>query len=188
MTQNQLAYARINEDKRHNQYTEAEQTASRIEATRHNYASEFLSQQQVDESVRHNKAYERETQRHNVAGEMLNVIGLRETKRHNVRTEGIALGQLEQQTITNNFNRWLDERKLNISSEQLKLSHGATLSDIALKKAQTKTEGYKQSEALSKTIGNYVGNVVDIAGEARQWTGGISGIQSMGAAKQLGLF
>lgn len=72
MTQNQINYAKLRED------------------IRHNVATEGYTGVELAEGQRHNTATEQEAYRHNVAGEQLNWYNAGETQRHNVKTEDLS--------------------------------------------------------------------------------------------------
>lgn len=76
MTQNQIAYANLQELKRHN-------VAGESETQRHNVAGE-------SENIRHNVATETETNRHNIQTEQIDIGKLNESIRHNKETERIG--------------------------------------------------------------------------------------------------
>lgn len=88
MTGNQIAYAGLQENIRHNQVTEGE-------THRHNVTSE-------QEVLRSNIARETETRRHNVETEAQGWFGQRENQRHNLATEQ-QNAQMLQETIRHNW-------------------------------------------------------------------------------------
>nr|AVX53317.1 putative ORF1 [Marmot picobirnavirus] len=101
MTQNQISYARLQEDRRHNIQTEkaghvtaqaaksqAESAAKRqTEDARHNVTTEGINWWANRETQRHNLAGESELQRHNIAGEGALNRQLSEGERHNKAVE-----------------------------------------------------------------------------------------------------
>lgn len=89
MTSNQIAYSRLQEDKRANLASEAIKRDTLAETMRANRENEriagynaWISDQSRQETARHNLAYETETNRSNLAREL-------ETNRHNIQTEAI---------------------------------------------------------------------------------------------------
>lgn len=78
MTQNQINYARIVEDRRHNLATERQSAIELAETQRHNVYSEGVSNRSLTEQGRHN-----------LATESLSWYGAQETARHNLRSEDL---------------------------------------------------------------------------------------------------
>jgi hypothetical protein len=98
MTQNQIKYWTLLEEKRHNVATESEtnrhnvvdegethraNTVREYETMRHNQETERISALEQAETARHNRVYESETKRHNLAYEG-------ETQRHNMQQEALG--------------------------------------------------------------------------------------------------
>lgn len=151
-TSRELGFGTLEESKRHNQATEAHNTAVLGETQRHNYAQEAYNVAVLGEQTRHNYATEgiqrdtlAETQRANIARET-------ETNRHNVASEQlsqqqleISLGQLEvsrgqlevsrgqlAETNRSNLAREAESRRTNLANEaikqgQLEVSQGQLL-------------------------------------------------------------
>lgn len=82
MTDIQVKYWDLQENKRHN-------LAYETETNRHNVVGEQQNAIMLGENIRHNKATESETHRANLRNEELGFATLREAKRHNTATEGI---------------------------------------------------------------------------------------------------
>lgn len=102
MTTNQIEFAKMTEQGRHNLATEAETNRNNVvvstetnrhnlategEANRSNLAKENQLRNELKESKRHNKAGEKENRRHNKVGEQQGYMTIAETNRHNVATE-----------------------------------------------------------------------------------------------------
>lgn len=92
MTHNQIDYARLKEERRHNTAGELETNRSNVareaETYRHNIRSENQQDLVINETGRHNLATETETNRHNLVTEAQTDQQIKESKRHNVETEG----------------------------------------------------------------------------------------------------
>nr|AVX53494.1 putative ORF1 [Marmot picobirnavirus] len=136
MTDLQIKYWDLQENRRHNTVTEGE-------TNRHNVATEDLGIKTLDESRRHNIVTEGETRRHNVAGETLGVHTLQESIRHNRVTEA--------ETMRHNVAGENENRRHNIASEtneRNKIQNLAALQaqQIEESKARTKTESVRQSQ------------------------------------------
>jgi hypothetical protein len=109
MLQAQVNYWTLQENKRHNQATEAQGVVdlgikrdTLIEARRHNVVGEQLGRDTLNENIRHNVQSEtlgfatlQETARHNRVNEDLGYANLAETSRHNFVTEGVSQGTLD---------------------------------------------------------------------------------------------
>lgn len=134
MTQNQIAYAKLLEDRRSHMATEEltrtrnendynlglgtlqesrrSNLAREAETYRSNRARELLTGEQNAETRRSNQAREGETQRHNVASEKLDLQKLEESRRHNIMSE-------TQQDYANFTNRYqaLEINRANVARE-----------------------------------------------------------------------
>lgn len=126
MTGNQIAYAGLQENIRHNQATESE-------TYRHNVANE-------QEVLRSNVARETETHRHNVESEKQGWFGLSEDQRHNLATER-QNAQMLQETIRHN---WSTEGISRISAQASasQAQSSAVQARAAWKNANTKRLEY----------------------------------------------
>lgn len=99
MTHNQIAYANLIENRRHNKVVESEthrsNVANETEANRHNVSVE-------NEANRHNVATEEETKRHNLINEAQGWAQIEETKRSNLARERLSSLTLDE-TIRHNL-------------------------------------------------------------------------------------
>lgn len=147
MTANQIAYATLKENSRHNQVVENE-------TGRHNVATEF-------ETYRHNSTEETETNRHNVVNEVetershrMNEALTAEwnsiTREHYQNQDAIGwanvgigytnastnAGMLSE-TIRNNTNRYLEERRSNTVAANETARHNKAMEDNSSYTAKT---------------------------------------------------
>lgn len=137
MTQNQIAFARLREDIRHNQATEG-------------YTSLELS-----EGARHNVATEGENYRHNVAGEQINWYNAGETNRHNTQTEGLnwylapsQADSYESQARYNDTRSDVARGELDLKSAELELRN--KIADMDWYKVYYSIENDKERVAVAK--------------------------------------
>jgi len=125
MTTNQIAFAKLQEEIRHNQLTEAQARNELLEAKRHSVVTE-------SEAGRHNTATEMEAQRHNVINEQ-------ETQRANLAQEGL---KREAQLETHRSNLEQERLKGEAQSEQ----HRANLMSERLRQEDVWNEQSKIAE------------------------------------------
>lgn len=130
MTEDQLRYWTLQENKRHSQVTEQE-------TQRHNLSTESIDLGKLAETAQHNRATE-----------AVDVGQLAETVRHNKAAEGIDLGKLSETVRHNVASEALESRKRDIESQALveTIRHNATTEDI--------DRTYKEAQAASLQLQN----------------------------------
>lgn len=178
MTHNQIEYAKLKEDTRHNLASEGETNRSNVvreqETNRHNLVTEAQGQQTINETGRHNVATETETNRHNIVSEGQEAQKIAETKRHNLASEAInsvsAGAQLMQaqtgalnlaEASRHNVEAEAEAYRHNTASEQIQstgnlLNYDAKSrqpsSKTALDEAQASAAGVKSGTDIANTI------------------------------------
>lgn len=136
MTQNQISYAKLQEDMRHNQVGETE-------TNRHNVAGE-------NENYRHNVTTEVETNRHNVQTEQTDIGRLNESIRHNKETErqGDANINLGYANLAENSRHNQATETIQSNAQQADSLYKTAMANIA--KARQKTENDKYLAQLDQ--------------------------------------
>lgn len=164
MTQNQIKYWELKENKRHNIATEKEAGRHNIETedisrgelfekSRHNGVTETNDLLSIGETQRHNVAYEGETARHNLAqedlsfkslaenvrhnkaGENIQAAQVGELARHNVASEGLTGAALEETKRSNLVYEGINQQNADTNAGQL--DRGWTESEISNYQAET---------------------------------------------------
>lgn len=133
MTSNLINYWRFNEDRRHNQASEAHNANVLEETRRHNLATEAFNNASLAESTRHNLAVETESHRSNVARETethrANIAYETESHRHNLA--------VESETHRHNVTTERETERSNRANEALKAeSNQIGWANVSLGKAQ----------------------------------------------------
>lgn len=116
MTQNQIAFARLHEERRHNQAVESETARNNMvvssETNRHNLVTEGQTDRHYTDQARYwdtsnainQSHYERmdsETQRHNLTTESISAFTASEQQRHNRETESLGWSNLAETSLHN---------------------------------------------------------------------------------------
>lgn len=114
MTHNQIEYAKLKEDRRHNQETELNARNVLTETNRHNLALEGLQKDANAINSNHYAAMDAENARHNAAVES-------ETNRHNIEQESIqaAQNELTRQLNAIRASELAEAKRHNIVSETI---------------------------------------------------------------------
>lgn len=184
MTHNQIDYAKLQEDKRHNKEVELNARNVLAENTRHNTETERIQHEanvinsnhyaRMDaESVRHNQQVEAETNRHNIAMEGIqqrqnqltaqqNAIRLQElaeTEAHNTEMEWIGHINASANTINANAaDRNATTNFFNSGTQADKQK-----SDAALNRSKQSDIANQRSNRTANTVINAVNAVTNIA-------------------------
>lgn len=105
MTHNQIAYATLQETRRHNVAVEDETKRNAMavleETQRHNVSQEHYWSESNAINSAHYKRIDQETQRHNIASERIENRKVSETQRHNLASEIIEVGKLDESATHN---------------------------------------------------------------------------------------
>jgi hypothetical protein len=149
MTNQQIQYWSIQEQKRHNIASEEQNWYSIKEAQRHNIVSEDLGFKNLAE-----------TSRHNVVSESLGFANLAETSRHNRATEWTA-----NQQVRLGFANLAETQRHNRFNEELGAVTEYNTRNINLYNAQTRRLELQQTELRDQRnyelgVGNYLVNAV----------------------------
>lgn len=141
MTSNQINYAKLAEDRRHNRVTEGQTDTSIRESVRHNKESERLGWGNI--GLGYSNLGELMT--HNRAIENIQQAGVEEDIRHNKETEGI---QQKKNTIEG----------LKMGSRPIKdVYAGATLAGEGFKLLEPASKNFVDKRSAAKINKNYVG-------------------------------
>lgn len=153
MTSNLINYWRFNEDRRHNQASEAHNANVLEETKRHNLATEAYNSASLAESSRHNLAVESETHRSNVARETethrANVAYETESHRHNLA--------VESESHRHNVTTERETERSNRANEALKAeSNQIGWANVSLGKAQLAEQSRhnKAQESITSAYNN----------------------------------
>lgn len=183
MTQNQIAYAKLLEDRRSHQATEdinktrnaqdyelgilglnetrRANLAKEQENYRSNRARELLTGQQNAETKRANLARESETFRHNTVGEKLDLSKLEESRRHNIMQES----QQDYANYTNRYNALEVERSnkaKEAESQRANLAREAETKRSNLANERELARSHRANESLqSSSIGLGYANLTE---------------------------
>lgn len=158
MTKNQLEYARLQEDIRHNLASEASTQADVQEKARHNVQTEVLSAKTL--GLEANKLGE--TIRHNVAGEELSAKSiamegdkLQETVRHNYAQEGLTQSSINASYYSSGvgYANAAETARHNLAVEAENVRHNVA--------SETATDR-KTSVDFAGNIGNFIAKMVPV--------------------------
>ena len=184
MTHNQIDYAKLQEDKRHNQEVELNARNVLAENSRHNKETERIQSEanvinsnhyaNMDaESIRHNQQVEAETNRHNMAMEGIqqrqnqltaqqNAIRLKElaeTEAHNTEMEWIGHTNAQANLINANA----ADRNATTNFFNSGTQSNMQQSNASLNKARETEVANQNSNRTANTIINAVNTVANIA-------------------------
>jgi len=148
MTSNQINYAKVVEDTRHNKVSEAE-------TQRHNIAGEQFNLSSLAEVARHNVATEQETTRHNVATEEFNLSSLAEVTRHNKASESIGWHQAQSSRISANA-AWANAQAAQFNADTNRLRQQEDV------RHNMKTESQRGEEIGMMKVNSAVDNVTKV--------------------------
>lgn len=138
MTQNQLAYATLLENKRHNVEGEQHNRNVLAETSRHNVATEAVQKYSADVNRAHYERLDSETQRHNLANESLESGKLKETQRHNIINEAIDYGKLQVSQEANRIQSYQAQTgRINSYSQGLQAQASLTQASASQSQADT---------------------------------------------------
>lgn len=185
MTNIQIAYWNMKENRRHNY-------ASEVETNRHNVRTEGQQDRALTETNRHNIATEAlgvrnlaETQRHNIASENLGRSQLVETIRHNTASESIDRRRVAASELSAQASYMNAQTNKYLSTATYANTMASASNTTARTKGQNLDNAVRQKTAASEVVNKNVSNVANASSSV---TNALSGAKKfiLGDSSSLG--
>lgn len=168
MTQNQIKYQELEEERRHNQAVEREQKRTNAENERIKAEQNAINAQHYlvsdTETIRSNQARETENTRHNTSTEQIDWFKNYETQRHDKEQEAISWFEAKSENLKRQSDISVNEANIDLTKEKTQSEPYNRLSTFAdtqlsyakrdLTKAQTETERWNRDVAYTNAAYN----------------------------------
>lgn len=138
MTQNQIAFAKLSEEKRHNIVSEGETGRHNLADESIRYSANAIQRAMNDLTGQHYQRMDLETQRHDKASERISNKQIAENRRHSKESEHISRYQSKEQ------------KRHNIATENLDWYNASTNRMNAGSNAQQAAASMRSAEAANK--------------------------------------